>query len=229
MEDLNNLLLNNLSVIFKNDKSVLLGFNDMNIYHSQIFFSYNTQEMISLVCCFNNRYNICFIFSLNKNKKNLGLNILEIEELNPGGSCFIQNKFICFKVIFKERITIFATHNNRGLLKFDMKSIDDSCTNYNVLINEFEDFDVINNNSNTLYYKQLFYDDSSFDKEKIYASTNRFLDVLDLNKYKLNQQIKIKNNNKFGFNVFGDKYKSSSLKKANDYKEYDSNCNNLFH
>lgn len=205
MDEINNSLLNNLSVIYKNDKSVLLGFNDLNIYHSQTFFSYNFQEFISIVCCFDDEYNICLIFTMNKNKKNLGLSILEIEEINPGGNSFIQNKFISFEVIFKEKITIFASHNNRGLLKFDLKNIHDNKRNLSVLINEFEDYDVINNNSNTLYYKKIFYDDGLFDNEKIFASTEKFLDVLDLNKNKLIQQIKFENSDKGYLKDYSDK------------------------
>jgi hypothetical protein len=207
MDELNNSLLNNLSVIFKNDKSVLLGFNDLNIYLSQLFFSYNFQELISIVCCFDNEYNICLVFTLNKNKKNLGLSILDIEEVNPGGHSYIQNKFTHFEVIFKERITIIASHNNRGLLKYDLKSIHDYDRNSNVLINEFEDFDVINNYGNILHYKNLFYDDNLYDNEKIFASTTRFLDVLDLNKNKLNQQMEFKKLNKIFLKEYSNKGK----------------------
>jgi len=185
MDDLNNTLLNNLSIIYKNEKCLLLGFNDLTIYHSQLFQNkFSNNDLISIVCCFDNKYNICLIFTLNKLKKNIGLSILDIEELNPGFPSFIQNKFIKFEVILDNKVIILASHNNRGLLKFELKSIHEPKINFSLLINEFEDFNTINRSSHTLYYENIFVCSNLNLSEKIYASTNKFLDVLDMNKKK---------------------------------------------
>lgn len=197
MDDMHNLLINNLSIIFKSEKSVLLGFNDFNIYHSQIFYRNNSEDLISIVCCFDNKFNICLIFTLNKQKKNLGLSILEIEELNPGFPSFIQNKFLKFEIVFNDFINIFASHNNKGLLKFTLKNLLDAKKSLNVLINEFEDYDNINSVSNTLSYTNIFYEANLYNSEKIYAVTSKFLDVLDLNKNKIiSNKFEIKKNEK---------------------------------
>ncbi len=227
MDDLYRIILNNLSIIFKSEKNVLLGFNDFNVYHNQVFYQNSSEDLICIVCCFDNKFNICLILSLNKKKINLGLSILEIEDINHGWPSYIQNKFTKFEIVFGDFVNIYASHNNRGLLKYTLRNIHDSKKKLNVLINEFEEY--YNNNciSNTLTYNNIFYEANLHNSEKLYASTGKFLDVIDLNTNKIitnGYEIKKKDKGNLS-SIYDNTHKGLSLISENDIKLNNSNTN----